>query len=444
MHPPNGTDVLMKALRVLQTHEDHAQTAVNLTASENTLSPIARMPLLADFYGRYMFNDTGDPPWNFSGARSAAWLETGLAAPTLRRLCKADHVNLRPLSGLHAMTLVLAALGGEPGQPVACLHPDLGGHYATADLARRLGLRPVLLNGKELHADLDEIAATLAACRPSLVYLDQSHTLFPVDVAAITATVRRASPRSLVYVDASHLMGLVLGGALPNPLDCGADGFGGSTHKTFPGPQKAFTATRDPGIAARIRSMQPVLISSHHFGATASLGLAAAEFECCAGRPFAARVLDNAQALARRLTDGGLAPHAADSGYTQTHQLWVRTAPHDIDAFEAAERLHGCGINVNVLTDLPGITEPALRIGVNEITYRGLTATDMSQLAELITDAVFARRQPPRIRRDVADLRASRTSPYQWPLDDPPIRAAVAALMARLLRDYPPSSTPRL
>jgi glycine hydroxymethyltransferase len=391
---PASTDTETRievALRLIASHEQAAAHVLVMIPSENMLPPLARLPLLSDLYSRYFFNDTEDPgDWRFPAARDAAALETQLTIPLLRHLAKASHVNVRPISGLNAMTLVLAALAGPPGSPVAVLSPQLGGHYATADLAARLGLQPVLITGPDPHTpDLDRLSDLLRRHQPPLLYLDQSHGLAPFDIAAIVSAARQASPGTTVHADVSHWMGLTLGGALPSPLDAGADSFGGSTHKTFPGPQKGIIATNDPQIARRLRDTQPHVISSHHYGATCALGLALALFaERCPAYPRT--IIANARALGARLAGQGLPPEGAAFGYSKGHQLWVRTADQGVEAADAAGRLAAAGIRVNFLTDLPGIGEPALRLGLNEPTWLGLQPGDIPELSSIMTAAIFA------------------------------------------------------
>lgn len=395
------------ALQLIAGHERAAARTLTMIPSENMLPALARLPLLSDLYCRYFFNDAEDPgDWRFPSARDAAALETQLTIPLLRRLSGAEHVNVRPISGLSAMTLVLAALGGPPGSPVAVLSPGQGGHYATASLATRLGLHPVLVTGPDPHnVDLQQLDDLLRQHRPPLLYLDQSHGLAPFDTAAIVRTTRRASPCTRVHADVSHWMGLTLGGALPGPLTAGADSFGGSTHKTFPGPQKGIIATNDPEIDRLLRATQPYVISSHHYGATCALGLALALFaQRCPSYPKT--IVANARALGTHLEAEGIPPEGARFGYSQGHQLWIRTATHDITAAEAAGRLHDAGLRVNFLTDLPGIDEPALRLGVNEATWLGLTPNDTPELAAIIAAAIHAARPARELAARTAGLRA--------------------------------------
>ncbi|MFJ4774047.1 hypothetical protein ACIP88_33900 [Streptomyces uncialis] len=385
---PSGAELLARGLDVLRTHQERSRRTLSLIPAENVMTPLARLPFLADLAARYMFDENADPAagdWRFPAGKEAAWLETGLAVPLLRRLTGAAAVNVRPLSGLHAMQMVIAALGGPPGSTIACLAPGQGGHYATADVARQLGYTPLHLPGHGMH-DLDTgtLAGFLSEHRPSLVYVDQCHALTGLDIAPLADAIKHGRLSTALHVDISHTLGLVLGGALPNPLTAGADSLSASTHKSFPGPQKGVIATRTAKTGARIAAIQPRMVSSHHFAAVAALGLSLAAFADHAG-PYARAVTVNARRLGKELAHGGWALAGADFGYTRTHQLWV-TRTHLATARDAAGRLYEAGLHVNWLTDLP-VGEPALRLGLAEATWLGLNAEDMPRLAQIMTAA---------------------------------------------------------
>ncbi|MGH3379428.1 MAG: hypothetical protein ACRDP6_32315 [Actinoallomurus sp.] len=414
------TPALLAAVRTALTAltgQDHrAASTLSLIPSENTCSALARMPLATDATHRYFFNTSGDPDgWAFPAGRTASAVETGLTLPLLRELTGAHHINIRALSGLHAMSLVLSAWAGRPGTALISIHPDQGGHYATASLAARFGLTPHQVGGPNPHTiDLDALTALVRTHRPRLVYLDQAHVLFPADITATAAAVRAGCPQTLVYADASHTMGLILGRALPNPLTAGADAFGGSTHKTFPGPQKGMICTDHDDLAELLGQAQYEMVSNHHLGAACALGLAAAEFIAADAPDYAAQTITAAQALGAALADHGLQPQAAEHGYTATHQLWLDTTRAGVPGTHAGHRLYEAGFHVNVLTDLPGLAgRSALRLGTAEAVACGLNATDMPQVAALLTDAILARRPAHAIAGDVAELRANRTSRWQ-------------------------------
>ncbi|MFD0267732.1 hypothetical protein ACFVGY_14220 [Streptomyces sp. NPDC127106] len=358
------------------------EAVVNLVPSENRVSPLASTPLRTDFYNRYFFNDALDPEfWQFRGGEGVGRLEAELALPALRRLGRAEYVNVRPVSGMSAMLVVLLGLGGDAGDGVVCVDAATGGHYATARQIRMLGRRALEVPFTEGRVEADALRRALGSGRVPLVYLDLQNCLREPDVAQVAEVIRETSPETVLHVDCSHTLGLVLGGVHANPLDLGADTMGGSTHKTFPGPQKGVLFTRDEALARRMREAQFYTISSHHFAETLALGLAAAEFEHF-GAAYARQVLVNARTFAAALRDRGFDVVPGGPHLTDTHQVWVRMAPGE-SAGTFSARLAALGIRVNVQTELPGIAEPALRLGVSEVTLTGGTERTMEALAEV-------------------------------------------------------------
>jgi glycine hydroxymethyltransferase len=420
-------------LDVLEQHERHAGRVINMVPAENSMSAFAKLPMMLDVYHRYHFNVASAPDeWNFRGAEDVADLER-LTLDLLRELTGAAHVNIRPLSGLHGMTVVLSALAA-PGATVMSVSPEQGGHYATASLAVRFGLRVCHLTGPDAHTiDWDAAARTLREQHPALIYIDQSNCLFPLDVGALARLRDAECPEALLHVDCSHWLGLVLGGQLPNPLDCGADSFGGSTHKTFPGPHKAIVATRRQDLRDRVYRAQFEMISSHHLGSTISLGMALLEFKLCGGRRYAAALLQNTRLLGAELHRRGVGVVAAERGFSGGHQLWIRTAPDGIDAYAASDRLYRAGIRVNAFPELPGIAERAIRIGVNEATYHGLQPADMTTLADVFAAAVFDREPGEALAEQVARLRAHYRHVYGIDMRDGPYLSRALELVRQAL-----------
>ena len=426
-------------LKQLDQHQARAARTLSMVPSENSMSTLAKLPMLLDLYHRYFFNDgDADEPWEFRGVEELAPLETEFARPLLRELAGAEFVNVRALSGLNLMTLTLSALGGPPGSTVMLLSRLQGGHYATASVAARLGLKVCYATGPDAHTlDEGELVKTLQSEQPTLVYIDQSNALFPLDSAWLAGVVRRASPQSLLHIDASHWMGLVLGRQLPNPLAVGAHSFGGSTHKTFPGPQKAVFATNQRELHARFRATQQYMVSSHHFGATLSLALALLEFKHCGGERYTAQVVENTRRFGAALDRRGMDLDGKERGFSAGHQLWIRTRTSGVDAYVASQRLFDAGIRTNAYASLPGIPEPVLRVGFNEPTYHGFGTAETEELADIFTAAIFQRQPAAELAERVATLRAHRRSPYAFPLEDNGLLEQALSLVRRALTQAP-------
>lgn len=433
--PSAQIEGIENVLDLLERHEQTARQVLNMVPSENSMSALAKVPMLLDVYHRYFFNTAlSEEEWNFRGSQDVGALESHYAARLLRELTRAQYVNLRPLSGLSGMALVLSALGGPHGSNVLTVSPEQGGHYATSALALRLGLKTCFITGPDAHTiDYEQIASTIRQYRPTLIYIDQSNCLFPVEIEKLVASARSVSGEIIIHVDVSHWMGLVLGGVFPNPLAVGADSFGGSMHKSFPGPQKAIVVTNRKDLWDRIYQAQYEMISSHHFAATISLGIALEEFKECGGPEYAASLVRNTRALGRHLYELGLGVQAPERDFSCGHQLWIRTSGCNVDAYAASDRLYKAGIRVNAFPELPGIPERVIRIGVNEATFHGLQLDDMRELAEIFTAAVLDKQDAAELAGRVAAMRARYLQPFCFPASDPLLLSRVLNLLRRAL-----------
>nr|BAJ19052.1 putative serine hydroxymethyltransferase [Streptomyces sp. SANK 62799] len=383
------TDIreLRKVVDRFRAQERKAAASINLVPSENKLSPLAQMPLSTDYYNRYFFNDELDPGfWQFRGGQEVAKIQTELARGHLSRLARAPYVNERPISGLSAMMMAMAGLGGPPGGTVVSIDAASGGHYATADMARRLGFESATVPVVRGRVDEQWFGQVLREHVPELVYLDLQNSRHELEVSRVAELIEAHSPHTILHVDCSHTMGLILGGALSNPLDAGAHTMGGSTHKSFPGPHKGVLFTRSPELHQRLKHAQFTMLSSHHFAETLALGLAAAEFRHF-GHAYAEQVVANARLLGKLLAADGFDVTADENGHaTSTHQLWVRIGDAEqTDRF--SKYLYDHGIRVNVQVDLPGLPGPVLRLGVNELTFLGGHEAAVHALAEEFSHA---------------------------------------------------------
>ncbi|MGI5438805.1 hypothetical protein ACQEV4_15720 [Streptomyces shenzhenensis] len=373
----------LAALRQAATHHESARLRLHLVPSENGLSLAARLPHLMEAAVRYAFPgpDGGGENWAWPGRQDLVEIERATAVRLGEQL-SARHVNLKPVSGVSALTVALSALA-RPGATAFNLSEGDGGHGSTRFIGTRLGLQmqDLPVDPATCTLDLDTLAHRLAGGpRPKLVYLDAFMCLFPVDLHGLREVV---GPDTLIHYDASHTLGLIAGGAWQNPLSEGADSLGGSTHKTYPGPHKGLLATNDTGLAARLDEHASHFVSHHHPADVVALAVAAAEMET-RGITYARTTVDNARRLGAALAERGFTVCGEKGGFTDCHQLWIDIEPL-MDAEEASRRLFAAGIVVNAIP-LPHITASAgLRLGVQELSWAGMDAVGMVELAEIFT-----------------------------------------------------------
>jgi glycine hydroxymethyltransferase len=375
----------------LLRHHDAAEERLHLVASENRLALAARLPYLTQAAQRYAFPaPPAEENWAWPGRQDLVRIERETAARLGVQL-GAEHVNLKAVSGVSALTIALSALA-RPGQTVWNIAEGDGGHGSTRFIGARLGLamRSLPFAPDRFAVDVDRLADMQRGHEPpALVYLDPFMNLFPTDLAALREAV---GPDTLIHVDASHPLGLIAGGAFQDPLREGADTLGGSTHKTYPGPHKGVLATNRPDLAARLDEHASHFVSHHHPADLAALAIASV-LMAERGKHYAAATIANARRLAAALAEQGFTVCAEQRGFTACHQIWIDIAPL-LAAEQAARLLFEAGIVVNAIP-IPYLSAPAgLRLGVQEATWLGMDSAAMDHIAVVFAAVLRDRRDP--------------------------------------------------
>jgi len=375
----------------------------NLLPSENAVSPAARRFLASDLAGRYTLPmssefDGEQLDNSYAGTRYTDEVER-LANAAAARVFHARCATTRPLSGHIAALSALVPLL-PPKSRLLAIQPAEGGYdgYAPGYIPAVFGytMRPLPATGPGHRVREEEAVDTIRRERPTAVILGQSFFLFPYPLRAIAEEAHAHD--ALVFYDASHVLGLVAGGAFQDPLREGADILYGSTHKSFFGPQGGILATDREDLFAQV---DPALVwrvfDNAHWNRIAALGQTLLEFERV-GPEYARTVVANSKALGRALSDRGLPLVAEAEGFTESHQLLIDRptlkSRHGIGAGTLARRLE----KQRLLLDLVG------RIGTAEATRLGLVPADMPRLAQLIVRG-GVRGEP--IGREVREWRQS-------------------------------------
>ncbi|MCI4349156.1 MAG: serine hydroxymethyltransferase [Thermoplasmata archaeon] len=382
---PDGTEA--ELARLVRAHERwRARGVFNLLPSENALSPTARAYLDSDLAGRYTLPietkiGTEIADNSYGGTRYTDAIEK-LGNEAAARLFHGRFATTRPLSGhLAAMSALVPLL--PRGSRILAIAPDQGGYdgYAPGFLPALFGwdVRPLPAGGPGFTVDAEAAEAEIRREKPNAVVLGQSLFLFPYPLHAIAEAAHAVD--ALVFYDASHVLGLVAGGAFQDPLRDGADVLYGSTHKSFPGPQGGLLVTDREDL---FRQIDPALVwrvfDNAHWNRIAALSQTLLELERF-GAEYARLVVENAQALGRALEGEGLPIECSAQGYTASHQLFLDRA--------AIERRLNVGVPTlgrrwersRLITDLIG------RLGTAEVTRLGLVPSDMPRLANLLVRA---------------------------------------------------------
>ena len=385
---------------------------INLIASENTPSPAVRAIQLNDFMGRYAEghpNTPGKINRYYQGTLYIDEIEI-MAAKEMKELFHCAQAEVRPYSGNNANTAIaMAYLRG--GDSVIANSTDAGGHISHnffGIMGRRIQMRgQVLKPGKEnsvklnffpltadrYHIDVQKSIELVEKVKPNLLVMGKSLYLFPDPVKELVPVCRQLEIP--ILYDGAHVLGLIAGGLFQDPLAEGATWLTGSTHKTFPGPQRGVilgnldAEGEKKYWSAADRGVFPGTSSNHHLYSLPALLVAVREMKAH-GRAYAEQICRNAVALAQAMEACGIPVEAKEFGYTRSHQIAVNVSGFG-GGVKAALALEANDVICNY-NMLPGDTDAqnpsGLRIGTPEMTRFGMKEKDFAELGELLAAAI--------------------------------------------------------
>jgi glycine hydroxymethyltransferase len=190
-------------------------------------------------------------------------------------------------------------------------------------------------------------------------------------------------------VDMAHFAGLVAAAVVPSPLPH-AHVVTTTTHKTLRGPRGGMILSNDEAIGKKINSaMFPGLQGGPLMHVIAAKAVAFGEALQPSFRAYSEAVVANAQALAARLVQRGL---AIVSGGTDTHLMLVDLRPMGLTGKNAEAALERAGITCNKnaipFDPAPPAVTSGLRLGSPAATTRGFGVAEFEQVGDLIGDVL--------------------------------------------------------
>jgi len=133
-------------------------------------------------------------------------------------------------------------------------------------------------------------------------------------------------------------------------------------------------------------------VDNAHWNRIAALTLALAEMKAY-GKEYAGQVVRNAQSLAKALAEDGFPVACPQLGYTQSHQVLL-----DYGGYEEG------GVIARKLEKANIIVDVGVRLGVCEVTRRGMKEKEMQRIALFIKRVVVGGEDPRRVKEDVMKL----------------------------------------
>ncbi|MFD8152181.1 serine hydroxymethyltransferase [Streptomyces sp. NPDC059720] len=391
---------------LLLAERERQATTLQLIAAENFSSPAVLAALGSPLANKYA---EGYPGARHHGGCEIADAAERLAAERGRALFGADHANVQPHSGSSAVLAAYAALL-RPGDTVLALGLPHGGHLTHGSPANFSG-RWFDFVGYGLEADSGlvdhEQVRTLARTRrPKAIVCGSIAYPRHFDHAFFREVADEVG--AYLIADAAHPLGLVAGGAAPNPVPY-ADVVCGTTHKVLRGPRGGLILCRAE-LAERVdRAVFPFTQGGAQMHTVAAKAVAFGEAATPAFSAYAHQVVANARVLAARLAAEGL---AVTTGGTDTHLITADPAPLGVDGRAARGRLAAAGLVLDCCA-LPHGDARGLRLGTAAVTTQGMGETEMARIAHLLAAVLRNVTDPSTAREEVREL-AGAFPPYPY------------------------------
>ena len=360
---------------------ERQRTTIELIASENFASPAvlaAQGSVLTNKYAE------GYPGKRYYGGCEQVDKVEVLAIERAKQLFGAEHVNVQPHSGSQANEAAYAALI-EPGDKVLSMDLAHGGHLTHGMKINFSGRTYDFSHygvGEDGYIDYDEVREIALRTRPKMVLAGASAYPREIDFEKFRAIADEVD--AFFLTDMAHIAGLVAAGVHPSPVPY-CEIVTTTTHKTLRGARGGMILCREE-FAKKVNSrVFPGMQGGPLMHAIAGKAVAFGEALQPEFKDYAARIVENARALAEGLLEGGL---NLVSGGTDNHLVLVDLRDADVNGHELEQSLEAVGVTCNK-NMVPNDPEPptvtsGVRLGTPAMTTRGMGVDEMREIASVV------------------------------------------------------------
>jgi glycine hydroxymethyltransferase len=362
------------------------RSTIRLIASENFTSPAVLAALSSTMNNKYA---EGLPGKRYYGGCRYVDVTEQLAIDRAKELFGAEHANVQPHAGAQANMVAYFSFM-ETGDTLLGMSLPHGGHLTHGS--------PVNFSGKWFKVigyevdkdteliDLDRVRDLAREHRPRMIVAGATAYPRTIDFAGFREIADEVG--AIFMVDAAHFIGLVAGGAYPNPVPH-ADVVTFTTHKTLRGPRGAMILSTAEHARAIDKATFPMMQGGPLEHCIAAKAVALREAMMPEFRDYAHRVVRTARALADGLAERGL---RLVSGGTDSHLALVDLQPAGITGADAERACDEVGITLNKnaipFDPLPPATASGIRVGTPGPATLGMDEPEMKEIAEVIGEVI--------------------------------------------------------
>ena len=393
----------------LSAEVERERATLRLIASENYTSPAVLAAIGSTMTNKYA---EGYPGRRYYGGCEWVDVVETLAIERAKRLLGAEHANVQPHAGATANLAVFGAFLDPRSDDECVLGMSLahGGHLTHGSPVNVSGkwfrFVPYEVERESEVLDMDRVRDLALEHRPKVVLA--GYTAYPraIDFAAFREIADEVG--AILWVDASHFIGLSAGGAYPNPTPF-ADVVTFTTHKTLRGPRGAAIVCRREHAAAIDKAVFPMMQGGPLEHAIAGKAVAFREATSPTFAEYAARVVRTARVLASALEDEGVRVIA---GGTDSHLVLADVRPAGVTGKRAEAICDEVGIAINKnaipFDPMRPLDPSGIRVGTPAVATVGMDEGEMKEIASIIGEALRSDDEASRraCRRRVSELMA--------------------------------------
>jgi glycine hydroxymethyltransferase len=367
------------------------RSTLRLIASENYASPAVLAAVGSTLNNKYA---EGYPGRRYYGGCEFVDVVEQLAIDRAKALFGAEHANVQSHAGATANMAVFGAFltPNDPNEKVLGMVLAHGGHLTHGS--------PVNVSGMWFHfvgyevdreteqLDMDKIRDLAKEHRPKILLA--GYTAYPrtIDFAAFREIADEVG--ALLWVDASHFIGLVAGGAFPSPVPH-ADVVTFTTHKALRGPRGAMILCKEEHAKAIDKAVFPMMQGGPIENNIAGKAVALKEAMTEDFKVYAERIVRDARALSAGLADEGI---RVVSGGTDSHLVLADVRPIGIDGKTAEALSDEVGITLNK-NQIPYDPNPpsapsGIRVGTPACSTLGMDEPEMREIASIMGEVYRA------------------------------------------------------
>lgn len=360
---------------------------IELIASENFVSKAVMAAMGSPLTNKYA---EGYPAKRYYGGCEYVDVVENLAIERAKQLFGCDYVNVQPHSGAQANMAVFFAVC-KPGDTIMGMNLAHGGHLSHGSPVNMSGsyfnIVPYGVNDQGF-IDYDELEKIALECKPKMIIAGASAYAREIDFKKFREVCDKVG--AVLMVDIAHIAGLVAAGLHMSPVPY-ADVVTTTTHKTLRGPRGGMImATAEANEKYNFnKAVFPGIQGGPLMHVIAAKAVCFKEALDPDFKVYAQNIKDNAQALAKGLTDRGF---DLVSGGTDNHLMLVNLISKGKTGKEVEKLLDSVNItcNKNAIPNDPAkpFVTSGIRLGTAAVTTRGFVPSEMDTVAEAISLAV--------------------------------------------------------